>query len=80
MWNGGTLKQVKSYMNLSDKHEGILMNIYLDALKRSGKFKSKPRSFINDMLRAEMDKKEDVYLLAKEAIKWGFADGIFNKF
>jgi ATP-dependent Clp protease protease subunit len=79
MWNGGTVKQNKAYMELADKHEDILVKIYVDALKAKGKYKEKSAEFIKKLMRDMMDKKEDVYLMATEAVEWGFADSIADK-
>lgn len=80
MWTGGTVKQAKSYMDFTDVVEKQMADIYIDALKKKGKYKDHTRDQIARLLRKEMDKKEDVYLTAEEAIEWGFADKILTKF
>ena len=67
----GTVKQVKSYVKFGDYTSKIMLDIYVEALKEQGKFKNWSRKRIREMLRHEMDEKEDVYLLSKEALEWG---------
>lgn len=77
----GTLKQVKARVKLSDMQENQLTEIYIDSLKNRGSMFSKwSTKRIRKKLRDEMDKKEDVYLSAAEAVDWGFADDIITKF
>lgn len=51
---------------------------YVDVLKRKGKFADWSQSRIKKMLQNCMDRKEDVYLTAQEAVEWGFADEVFE--
>ena len=80
---GGTQKQVYSFVDFNKRYyDKVIMDIYVDTLKNRGnsKFKNKSRKAIEEMLRDNMDKKEDVYLTSQEAVDWGFADGIFDNF
>lgn len=74
----GTLKQVRSGWNFYEKVGIVMMDIYAYRMKQRGKFSRRSLQSIKDMLREEMDRKEDVYLTAKEAVEWGLADEIFN--
>jgi ATP-dependent Clp protease protease subunit len=74
----GTVKQVNTaveFGKIADKH---MMKIYVDAMKANGKFSSRSRKFIEEWLREQMDKKEDVYLTAEQAVELGFADKVFD--
>jgi ATP-dependent protease ClpP protease subunit len=77
----GTTKQVRSAVafdkRVSDK---TMMDIYVKAMKESthGKFANKTVKYIRTWLRNRMDKEEDVYFTAKEAVELGFADAIFD--
>ncbi len=75
----GTWKQVMSDIKFAQSGQEQMLNIYVDALKRtphSAMYKwGKAR--IKRWLIDEMDEKEDVYLLAEETISAGFADEIF---
>ena len=75
----GTLKQVTSNLEFYNR-EGtrIMLDIYTDAMKRKGLMKDKSRKEIADWLIEQMDKKEDVFLTAEEAVQYGFADEIFQ--
>ena len=54
-----------------------MLDIYALRMKQQGKYKSWSFKRIREMLSTEMDKKEDVYLTAKETVEWGLADEIF---
>lgn len=74
----GTVKQVQSAVEFGKVADAQMTKIYVDSMKLSGKFKSRSRKFIETWLREQMDKKEDVYLTAEDAVKYGFADQIFD--
>jgi ATP-dependent Clp protease protease subunit len=74
----GTVKQVKTAVDFSKIQDKQMMKIYVDAMKERGKFTNKSMKFIEDWLRGQMDKKEDVFLTAEEAIEYGFADNVFD--
>lgn len=73
----GTVKQVKTEMAFSERTSTEMLNIYVDAMKRSGKASKWGKERIRNWLISEMDHKEEVNFDAKEAIDWGFADEIF---
>jgi ATP-dependent Clp protease protease subunit len=74
----GTLKQVKSTVSFERNAERVMLDIYAKAMQLGGKFAGKSQQSIKKWLRTQMDKKEDVYLSAKEAVENGFADEIFD--
>jgi ATP-dependent protease ClpP protease subunit len=74
----GTVKQVVSGVEWSKKLEKIMLGIYVERMKEQGKFSKWAKQRIYKMLRAEMDRKEDVYLTAEDTLKWGLADEIFG--
>lgn len=78
--DSGTFKQVKSGMDFYDKANDVMLDIYVDVLVNSkhGKFYEETPSKVKSKLKHLMDKKEDVYLTADEAVEWGFADAIFD--
>lgn len=80
LYLGGTLKQVYSNVSYTKVQNDLLMDIYVESLKKKGKFKDRSRDWIQRMLRKCMDKKEDVFLTAGEAVEWGFADKILERF
>jgi ATP-dependent protease ClpP protease subunit len=47
-------------------------------MKVQGKMKDEKPEKIKKWLRDQMDKKEDVYLSAQQAVDYGFADEIFG--
>lgn len=75
----GTVKQVQSNFEFDKRSELRMLDIYVEAMKRKGKFSSKSESYIRRFLRNLMDKKEDVFLTSQEAVEWGLADEIFGE-
>lgn len=77
--NYGTLKQVTSDLEFYNR-EGTrtMLDIYTGSMQKKGEMMGKSREEIEQWLNAQMDKKEDVFLTAKEAIGYGFADEIFQ--
>lgn len=55
-----------------------MMDIYVKRLKEGRKFRQWSLKRIEKMLKEKMDEKVDVFLTAKEAVRWGFADSVFN--
>lgn len=78
----GTNKQVHSIVEFDKRFTDIMLSVYAERMKHSphSKFKTWTISRIRDMLTHEMDRKEDVFLTAPEAVEWGFADEIFNDY
>lgn len=77
---GGNTLEVYSNIEWAKKYDEKLMNIYIDALKKGNKFKMRSRASLKAMLEDCMDKKSDYFLTAEEAVEWGFADKILDKF
>jgi len=74
----GTVKSVTSYVDFNNKTTDIMMNVYYEAMKKNGKFKSKSKKDILEWLRRQMNKKEEVYFTSQQAVEYGFADEIFD--
>ncbi len=74
----GTVKQVNSAVDFGRLTEGVMLDIYSRSMNRSGEFKGKGEVYIKKWLRTQMDKKEDVYLTAEDAVRYGLADDIFD--
>lgn len=74
----GTCKQFLTEADELKKYNEIMLNIYIDSMKEGGKMAKLGRDKIKAWLRSQMNKKEDVYLSAQQAIDYGFADEIFD--
>lgn len=75
----GTSKGVKTYVKFSKTFDTLSLEIYSKMMKEtSDKFKNKSLVFIKRYLQANMDRQEDVFLNAYEAVAEGFADTVFN--
>ena len=55
-----------------------MLNIYTERLKEGRKFRRWSLKRIEDMLKEKMDEKVDVFLTAKETVRWGFGDKVFD--
>jgi ATP-dependent Clp protease protease subunit len=75
---GGTVKQVESAVEFNKLATNAMLDIYTQAMKRSGKFSKRSEAWIKKWLREQMDKKEDVYLTAEQTVELGLADEIFG--
>lgn len=74
----GTTKVARTEFKELQRTSEVMLDIYVDILKSKGSMKNKSKKFIREWLVAEMDKKEDVYMTAKESVSIGFADSIFD--
>jgi len=75
---GGTVKQVKSAVKFSEVADKTMLDIYAKVMDEHGEFKGQGTDKIKKWLRTQMDKKEDVYLTAEEAVNYGLADEVFD--
>lgn len=74
----GTYKTVMSNAEFDRKGRKAMLAVYTEVMHRDGKFKGKPIKTIEKWLDRRMEKKEDVFIEAKEAVLLGFADEVFN--
>lgn len=75
----GTVKSVNSYVEFEKRvYKKYMMEIYIDVLREQGRYKGRSFKWIWDMLQGHMDRKEELYLTAKEAVSWGFADSVWE--
>jgi ATP-dependent Clp protease protease subunit len=76
---GGHAIAVYSEVDFYKKYDELMLDIYVDCVKKGVKFKGKTESQIRKYLKDMMNKKSDVFLTAEEAVEWGFADGILER-
>ena len=76
----GTQKMVESTLKFYSKTStNTMLEIYAHRMKEPGKkYSDKSLVWIKKWLKDQMDKKEDVYLTAKETVELGLADEIFD--
>lgn len=79
MGMSGTVKQYLTEAEELKKSKKIMMDIYVDSMKKKGKYSQWGKQKIHNWLRSQMDKKEEVYLDAKQAVELGFADEVFGE-
>lgn len=79
--NGYSGQSGEEFTTFVEEHEvskRTMLDIYVNRLKSQGAFKHKPAEDIYEMLSDKMRRKVDVWLSAKDAVWWGFADGIYT--
>jgi len=74
----GTQKQVYSAVQFNKVADKTMIDIYANMMNTNGEFKGQGITKIKTWLRGQMDRKEDVYLTAQDAVKLGLADEVFN--
>lgn len=76
----GTVKQYKTEGIQLDIATEQMLNIYIEAMKQKGCMKDKTEKQIKKWLISEMDKREECYLSAEQAVEYGFADSIIRTY
>lgn len=74
----GTGTQVDTQYAESMKADRIMIDIYIEALRKSKKMSGWSEAKIEKWIRAEMKEKEDVFFSAEESLEYNFADMIFG--
>lgn len=74
----GTVKQARSEYEQLIQTNSRMMEIYIDAMKRNGKYKDKSSKWIYNNLKQYMLRKEEVYLNSKTTVEFGLADEVFG--
>lgn len=74
----GTVKQVKTSLKWDASTTDTMLSIYAEKMREKGSMSTRPITSIKKWLKSEMDKKEDVFLTAKQTVELGLADEIFN--
>lgn len=78
VYSGGTGTQYMTDAEEWKKANEQMMKIYVERLRTHGSMQGKSKKVIRNWLDRQMDKKEDVYFSAEEAVEIGFADEIFD--
>jgi len=73
-----TYKQSKSWRRWEDRISEVMLDIYSDRCFDSPKFQGKTKVNIRRAIKRHLDKKEDWWLSGKEAVEYGFVDGIYG--
>ena len=76
---GGTHKFVQTWAEWGKEVAAkTMLDIYIESMKKNGKFRHFSPDRIRTMLQDEMDKKQDKILTPQEAVEWGLADKVFG--
>ena len=76
---GGTVKQARTEYEQLVKTGDRMLDIYIESMKRNGKYKKWSKKRIKEFLEENMNKKEEVYLDESSTVQWGLADEIFGE-
>jgi len=75
----GVSQQVYSEVDFQRKiSDPRMLEIYSNEMHAQGVFKGQPKKDIKAYLKSQMEKKVDVFLSAREAVKMGLADEVFG--
>jgi ATP-dependent Clp protease protease subunit len=74
----GQYKAVLSMIDWIKKGEKQIMDIYVSRCSKAPYFKGKTKAFIKKFIMSKLDKDEDWFMTAKEAVKYGFMDKIYT--
>ncbi|KKM89754.1 hypothetical protein LCGC14_1245490 [marine sediment metagenome] len=74
----GEYRTIMSQIDRGKQDDTTMINIYIENMKKSNKFGRMSLSRIQKYLLDAIKDKGDVFLTPKEAILWGFADGILK--
>jgi len=74
----GLMQEARTQFIELEKSREMMLRIYTGRLKAQGKFTRWSQGCIYKMLNEEIEKRIDVWLDADEAVRWGFADSVFE--
>jgi len=74
----GTTKQFLTAAEETKKSCDTMLDIYVEKVKQGEEWGSKSESVIRKALQQKMDSKQDWFLSAREAVKYGFADAVLG--
>jgi ATP-dependent Clp protease protease subunit len=75
----GTTKQVQSYYELTRLSKSQMYNIYAEVCSTTGEyFKDMTQAKTKTFIRRKLESKEDWWLSSKDAITYGFVDGLLG--
>jgi len=75
----GTVKQWRTENVQLEIGMTQMLDVYVSTMKSGGSMKDKTEKQIRKWLINEMDKKEDCYFSAEQAVEYGFADSIIGQ-
>jgi ATP-dependent protease ClpP protease subunit len=73
----GTVKSSRAYIDFTKREDIIMRDIYVEAMSRVNPGEATPSERWH-WLRSKMDKHEEAYFTAEEAVEFGFADEVFG--
>lgn len=74
----GTPTRTKSNLDYMELNKELMYNIYTDACQDSEYFYGQARSKVKAFIKRKVREKTDWCLTGEEAVKYGFADGMFG--
>ena len=77
-YGGLSGEEFDTFAEEHDLSRKTMLDIYVTRLRSQGAYKNLSPEEIREMLKDKMRRKVDVWLDANEAIRWGFADGLYT--
>lgn len=74
----GNYRTVMSTVEFDKLGRDVMLDIYIQSMKKNGVFKDKKDAVIKKYLDDQMNKKDDVFLTPTQTLELGLADCIFN--
>lgn len=75
----GTFKEVRSGVEFYHRVASqTMLDIYCQRMLQKGKYKDRSEKQIKKILNDYMNRRENVYLTARQAVEWGFYDEVFD--
>ena len=75
----GTTKQVIANAEALKRSRNLMYEIYTNICRKGQFFKGKKPEEIKSILKRRLNAKEDWIMYGEEAVRYGFADGVFGK-
>jgi len=77
-FSGAAGETLDTWKEESDWAKQLMLGVYIARLREQGRYKKYSPARLRDMLTDKMRRKIDVWLTSEEAVKWGFADAVFD--
>lgn len=71
-------EQLDTWKEECDRARKMMVSLYVTRLREQGKYKKYSTARLREMIEDKMRRKIDVWLTADDAVKWGFADAVFD--
>ncbi len=74
----GLVQELKTHFVELEKSNELMLRIYIERLREQGMYSKKSKNEIRSLLKLNIKEHIDVWLTARQAVRWGFADAVFD--